>query len=86
MSPGVRQPAGGGGVRRGVGICAVESHAAGGDAAWGWRIPLIVGCLIIPFIYMIRRTLQGDRRIRGARTPPQPGRSLSAVYWPIGGL
>jgi MFS transporter, MHS family, citrate/tricarballylate:H+ symporter len=26
--------------------------------AWGWRIPLIVGCLIIPFIYMIRRTLQ----------------------------
>lgn len=26
--------------------------------AWGWRIPLIVGWLIIPFIYMIRRTLQ----------------------------
>src|SRR6266581_6772258 len=26
--------------------------------SWGWRIPLIVGCLIIPFIYMIRRTLQ----------------------------
>lgn len=26
--------------------------------AWGWRIPLIVGCMIIPFIYMIRRTLQ----------------------------
>jgi MFS family permease len=26
--------------------------------AWGWRIPLIVGCLIIPFIYLIRRTLQ----------------------------
>ena len=27
-------------------------------AAWGWRIPLIVGCMIVPFIYMIRRTLQ----------------------------
>jgi MFS family permease len=26
--------------------------------AWGWRIPLIIGCLIIPFIYLIRRTLQ----------------------------
>jgi MFS family permease len=26
--------------------------------AWGWRIPLLIGCLIIPFIYMIRRTLQ----------------------------
>src|SRR5580693_6570976 len=26
--------------------------------AWGWRIPLIIGCLIIPFIYLIRRTLR----------------------------
>src|SRR5271165_7258568 len=26
--------------------------------SWGWRIPLIVGCLIIPFIYLIRRTLK----------------------------
>jgi MFS family permease len=26
--------------------------------AWGWRLPLIVGCLIIPFIYLIRRTLR----------------------------
>src|SRR6202790_2413728 len=21
---------------------------------WGWRVPLIVGCLIVPFIYLIR--------------------------------
>src|SRR5258706_14034299 len=27
-------------------------------AAWGWRIPLIIGCLIIPFVFMIRRSLQ----------------------------
>ncbi|HEY4447323.1 MAG TPA: MFS transporter [Steroidobacteraceae bacterium] len=26
--------------------------------AWGWRIPLIIGCLIIPFIFMVRRTLE----------------------------
>jgi MFS family permease len=25
--------------------------------AWGWRIPLVVGCLIIPFLFMIRRSL-----------------------------
>ena len=35
-------------------ICLTEQ----GGSAWGWRIPLIVGCLIIPFVYMIRRTLQ----------------------------
>jgi len=26
-------------------------------AAWGWRIPLIAGCAIIPFLFVIRRTL-----------------------------
>jgi MFS family permease len=25
--------------------------------AWGWRIPLLVGCLIIPFLFLIRRSL-----------------------------
>ena len=26
--------------------------------AWGWRIPFFVGCLIVPFLYYIRRSLQ----------------------------
>ncbi|RTL72806.1 MAG: MFS transporter [Hyphomicrobiales bacterium] len=25
---------------------------------WGWRIPLLVGCLIIPLIFILRRSLQ----------------------------
>ncbi len=25
---------------------------------WGWRIPFFIGCLIVPFIFVIRRTLQ----------------------------
>lgn len=24
---------------------------------WGWRVPLLVGCLIIPFLFLLRRTL-----------------------------
>ena len=24
---------------------------------WGWRIPLLVGCLIVPFLYLLRRSL-----------------------------
>jgi MHS family citrate/tricarballylate:H+ symporter-like MFS transporter len=27
-------------------------------ASWGWRIPFVIGCLIIPFIFIIRRSLQ----------------------------
>jgi MFS family permease len=26
-------------------------------SAWGWRLPLIAGCAIIPFLFVIRRTL-----------------------------
>lgn len=27
-------------------------------SAWGWRIPFFIGCAIIPFIFLIRRTLE----------------------------
>jgi len=53
--------------------------------AWGWRIPLIVGCLIIPFIYMIRRTLQETDEFAAQKRHPTPAeiyRSL-VVHWRI---
>src|SRR6516165_930916 len=27
-------------------------------AAWGWRVPFFIGCLIVPFLFYIRRSLQ----------------------------
>ena len=27
-------------------------------AAWGWRVPFFIGCLIIPLIFVLRRTLE----------------------------
>jgi MHS family citrate/tricarballylate:H+ symporter-like MFS transporter len=27
-------------------------------AEWGWRIPFFIGCLIVPFIFVIRRSLE----------------------------
>ncbi len=26
--------------------------------AWGWRIPFVIGCLIVPIIFLLRRTLE----------------------------
>ncbi|PPJ40511.1 MFS transporter, partial [Pseudoxanthomonas sp. KAs_5_3] len=26
--------------------------------AWGWRVPFLIGCLIVPFLFFIRRSLQ----------------------------
>ncbi len=54
-------------------------------AAWGWRIPLIVGCLIIPFVLMIRRSLQETREFAARAHHPRPAeiyRSL-LTHWRI---
>jgi MHS family citrate/tricarballylate:H+ symporter-like MFS transporter len=38
--------------------------------AWGWRIPLFIGCLIIPFVLLLRRNLEeSDEFIARARHP-----------------
>jgi MFS family permease len=55
--------------------------------AWGWRVPLIVGCLIIPFIYMIRRTLQETEEFAARKHHPRP-REIYAnllIHWRIVG-
>jgi MFS transporter, MHS family, citrate/tricarballylate:H+ symporter len=26
-------------------------------SAWGWRVPLLIGCAIVPFLFVIRRSL-----------------------------
>ncbi|MBO9536338.1 MFS transporter [Herbaspirillum sp.] len=32
--------------------------SAGEIGAWGWRIPFFAGCIIVPFIFLLRRSLQ----------------------------
>ncbi|MCW1368929.1 tricarballylate/proton symporter TcuC [Campylobacter jejuni] len=43
-----------------AGALGILLHYLIGDVimqAWGWRIPFIVGCLVVPYIFYIRRTL-----------------------------
>jgi MFS family permease len=53
--------------------------------AWGWRIPLIVGCLIVPFIYMIRRTLQETEEFAARTHHPTPAEVYASMltHWRI---
>jgi MFS family permease len=53
--------------------------------AWGWRIPLIVGCLIIPFIYMIRRTLRETEEFAARKHHPTPAEIYAGMltHWRI---
>ncbi|HXL12961.1 MAG TPA: MFS transporter [Bradyrhizobium sp.] len=41
-----------------IGYALNEAMPAAAVAAWGWRIPFFIGCLIIPFIFFLRRTLE----------------------------
>src|ERR1700755_1967010 len=41
-----------------IGFVLSEMMPAATVAAWGWRIPFFIGCLIIPLIFFLRRTLE----------------------------
>lgn len=41
-----------------IGYLLSEAMPADTVAAWGWRIPFLIGCLIIPLIFFLRRTLE----------------------------
>ncbi len=38
--------------------------------AWGWRIPFFIGCLIVPFLFVLRRSLQETEAFRARRHHP----------------
>lgn len=41
-------------------------------AEWGWRIPFFIGCAIIPFIFLIRRTLEETPEFLAQKKHPTP--------------
>lgn len=45
-------------VAAALGYALNQWMAPGEIASWGWRIPFAIGCLIIPFIFILRRSLQ----------------------------
>jgi MFS transporter, MHS family, citrate/tricarballylate:H+ symporter len=52
---------------------------------WGWRIPLVVGCALIPFIFLMRRSMEESAAFLARThrpTLPELLRSLAA-HWRI---
>ena len=45
-------------------------------ALWGWRIPLLVGCIIIPFLFRLRRSLEESDEFVAHRQHP----SLKEIF------
>jgi MFS family permease len=51
--------------------------------AWGWRVPLLLGCLIIPFLFRLRRSLQETDEFQARKHRPTSSeilRSLAANW------
>jgi len=48
-------------------------------AAWGWRIPFFIGCMIIPFIFMIRRSLQETDVFLARKHRPSAGEIFRSI-------
>lgn len=42
-------------------------------ASWGWRIPFVIGCAIVPFLFVLRRSLEETEEF--ARRSHRPGAS-----------
>jgi MHS family citrate/tricarballylate:H+ symporter-like MFS transporter len=38
--------------------------------AWGWRLPFLIGCMIVPFLYVLRRSLQETAEFQARRHHP----------------
>jgi MHS family citrate/tricarballylate:H+ symporter-like MFS transporter len=41
-----------------LGVTVSSTLSPASFAHWGWRIPFMIGCLLIPFIFLVRRSLE----------------------------
>jgi MFS transporter, MHS family, citrate/tricarballylate:H+ symporter len=50
---------------------------------WGWRIPFFIGCAIVPFLYMIRRSLQETKEFAARKVHPTTKQIFAtlAAHW-----
>jgi MFS transporter, MHS family, citrate/tricarballylate:H+ symporter len=47
--------------------------------AWGWRVPLLLGCLIIPFLFKLRRSLQETDEFKARKHRPNTAEILRSL-------
>ena len=56
-----------------------------GIADWGWRIPFFIGCLIVPFVFYIRRSLEETAEFLARKHRPSAGEVARSIVrdWQI---
>ncbi|KVN49691.1 citrate-proton symporter [Burkholderia territorii] len=58
-------------VAAAIGYSLNEWLSAQQIAAWGWRVPFFIGCAIVPFLFVLRRSLQETAAFEARRHHPR---------------
>lgn len=69
----------------GLGVLLTATLTVEQMQAWGWRIPLIVGCAIIPILFWLRRSLQETEYFENSTHARSTWEILRILgeHWPI---
>jgi metabolite-proton symporter len=62
-----------------LGVALNTIFSAEQMAAWGWRIPLLIGCLIIPLIMFLRRSLKETEAFASQKRHPTGAEVLRLI-------
>ena len=61
-----------------VGVATEKLVSPAAMGSWGWRIPLLVGCLIVPLIFLLRRHLPETESFKKDHAPSM-GEAMTAI-------
>jgi metabolite-proton symporter len=62
-----------------IGVVLSSSLTKAQMDSFGWRIPLLIGCLIIPFLFLLRRNLTETEEFQQRRRHPSSSEILRSV-------
>lgn len=63
-----------------IGYIISQTLAPEAILAWGWRIPFLIGCLIIPLIFFLRGSLQETPEFLAKKSHPTPAQIYSSLF------
>jgi len=68
-----------------TGVVLTSNLSAGQMARWGWRVPLLIGCLIIPLVFVLRHSLRETEQFLARKQHPATSEILRslAAHWRI---
>ncbi|MFP3569649.1 MFS transporter [Paraburkholderia sp. SIMBA_030] len=53
-----------------IGVLLPRALPAAQMAAWGWRVPFLIGCLLVPFLFVVRRSLHETGEFLARKSHP----------------